>query len=96
MINGVLCTFRRMLYLLTPVLSPIGSFCSVIPILHDYSLCNLLATTILRLTGRDCRRLGHSLSSVSLGTRDCDVRPHTTGSEEAACSELRCAKRSQM
>jgi hypothetical protein len=46
MIDHVLCISRRMSSLLSPVLSPAGSFCVVIPVLHDCSLCNLLGTAI--------------------------------------------------
>jgi hypothetical protein len=36
--------------------------------------------------------LGHFLRSVSLGTHHGDGHPHTTGSEEAACSAPRCGQ----
>jgi hypothetical protein len=76
MIDQVLCVLRRTSSLLTPVLSPTGFFCAVIPVLHDCSLCNLQGAAIPRLAGRNCSRLGHSLSSVSLGTGDGDA--HST------------------
>jgi hypothetical protein len=60
MIDRVLCIPRIMFSLLTPVLSPIDFFCTVIPVLHDCSLCNLLGAAIPRLAGRNCSRLGHS------------------------------------
>jgi hypothetical protein len=74
MIDRMLYISRRMYSLLAPVLSPAGSFCAVIALLHDRSLCNLLGAA-------NCSRLGHSLISVSLDTHDGEVHPHTTGSE---------------
>jgi hypothetical protein len=88
-IDRVLCISRTS-SLLIPVMSPAGSCCAVIPVLHDCSLCNLLRAAILRLAGRNCSKLEQSPSSVFLGTHDGDVHPHTTGSEEAACSAPRC------
>jgi hypothetical protein len=95
MINQVLCILRRMSSLLTPVLSPTGSFCAVIPILHDCSLCNLLGLAICHLAGHNCSRFGHPQSSVSLATHDGDVHPHTTGSVEAACSATKCGQNTE-
>jgi hypothetical protein len=40
---------RRMFSLLTPVLLAVGSFCTVIHVLHEYNLCNLLGSAIPRL-----------------------------------------------
>jgi hypothetical protein len=58
MIDLVLCISRRTFSLLIPVLSPVGSFCAALPVLHDCSLCNLQGAAIPRLAGRNCRRLG--------------------------------------
>jgi hypothetical protein len=57
--------FEKNVLLVAPVLSPVGSFCAVIPVLLDCSLCNLLGPAIARLAGHNCSRLGHSLCSVS-------------------------------
>jgi hypothetical protein len=92
MVDRVLCISRGTSSLLTPVLSHAGSICAVIPVLHDYSLCNLLGAAIPHLAVCNCSRLGHSLSSVSLGTQDGDAHPHSTGSEKAACSAPRCGQ----
>jgi hypothetical protein len=89
MIDQMLCISRRTPSLLTPDLLPTGPFCSLIPLLHDCSLCNLLGAAILRLAGRSCRRLAHTLSSVSVRARDGDDHPHTAGSEQAACDASR-------
>jgi hypothetical protein len=42
MIDQVFCISRITSSLLTPVFSPADSFCTVIPILHDCNVCNLL------------------------------------------------------
>jgi hypothetical protein len=76
MVDQVLCISRRTSSLLTPVLSPVGSFCTVISILHDCSICNLVGAAISRLEGRNCSRLGRSMSYFSLGTHFGDVHPH--------------------
>jgi hypothetical protein len=47
-----------MFSLLTLVLSPTGSFCTVIPVLRDWSLYNLLDSVIPHLKGCSCSRLG--------------------------------------
>jgi hypothetical protein len=47
MIDQVLCILRRASSLLTPVLSPAGSLCTVIPVLHDCSFCNFLGMAAL-------------------------------------------------
>jgi hypothetical protein len=59
MINQVLCVSKRMIFLLIPVLSPVGSFCPVILFFHVRSLCNLMGAAIPRLAGRNCSMLGH-------------------------------------
>jgi hypothetical protein len=51
--------------LLTPDVSPSGSFSAVVPVLIDCSLCDLLCTVLSHLPGHSCSRLGH-LSSISL------------------------------
>jgi hypothetical protein len=62
-IDQILCISRRMFSLLTPVLLPAGSFCTVILVLHYCSFCSLLGAVIPHLAGRNCHRLGHILSS---------------------------------
>jgi hypothetical protein len=88
-IDKALCISRIMSSLLTPMLLPAGSFCIIIPVLHDYCLCNLLGAVIPHLIGRNCSRLGPSLSSVSLGTHNGYTHPNTTGSEEVTCGAPR-------
>jgi hypothetical protein len=61
--------------------------------LHDFSICNLLGAAIPPFAGRNCNRLRHSLSSISLCTQEPDVNPHNTDSEEASCSAPRCVKK---
>jgi hypothetical protein len=86
MIDRVLCISRRTSSLLIPVLSLAGSFCSVIPVLHDLSLCNLLRVAVPHLACRNFRSLGHCLD-----TRNGDVPPpRTIGSEEAARNAPGC------
>jgi hypothetical protein len=89
MINKVLCISRRTSFLLPLVLSPAGSFYTVILILREYSLSNFLGAAIHRLVHCNFSRLGHSLISVSQDTHDGNDHPRTTGSEEAACSAPR-------
>jgi hypothetical protein len=60
MIDQMLCISKRISSLLTPVLSPAGSFYDVIPVLHDCSIPNLLVAEVLRLAGSNCSRLGHT------------------------------------
>jgi hypothetical protein len=60
MIDQVLCISRRMLSLLISLMSPAGSFCPVIPVLHDCSLYNLLGAAIPGLADRNCSRLKQS------------------------------------
>jgi hypothetical protein len=78
MIDRMLYISRRACSLLTPVLSLAGSVCTVIALLHDCSLWNLLGAVNHPSCNCNCSRLGYSLSSVSLGTHECDVRPNTT------------------
>jgi hypothetical protein len=59
-IDRMLCISRGMFSLLIPVLSLAGSFCAVIPVLHDSSLSNLLVAAISLLICCHCTRLGHS------------------------------------
>jgi hypothetical protein len=59
-IDQVLCISKGMFFLLIPVLSPAGSFCVVIPVLHDCSISILLDAAISCLRGRNCSRSGHS------------------------------------
>jgi hypothetical protein len=66
------------------VLSPAVSSCAVVPRLHDCSVRNLLRAAIPRLAVRNCSRLSHCLSSVSLGTHDGGDHLHKADSEEAA------------
>jgi hypothetical protein len=58
-IDQVLCLSRRTSSLLPLVLSPTGSFCGGIPVLHDCRLCNLLGAAIPCLAGRNYSRLEH-------------------------------------
>jgi hypothetical protein len=58
MLDRVLCISRTS-SLLIPVLSPAGSFCAVLPVLHDCGLCNLLGAAILRLAGGSCSTPAH-------------------------------------
>jgi hypothetical protein len=65
------------------MLSAAGSFCTVIPVLHDYSLCNLLGTAIPSYAGCNCSRMGHSEMFLWAVTMVMST-PHTTGIKEAA------------
>jgi hypothetical protein len=79
MIDTVLCISRRISSLLTTVLSPAGSFCDLIRVLHDCSLYDLLSAVIpvlqsqlqqSRTTSEFCFS-GHSLtdSQIAAGPR---------------------------
>jgi hypothetical protein len=88
LIDLMLCISRRMSALLTSVLLPSGSLCTVITVSHDCSFCDFLVRR-LPVTGCNCSKFGTLLSFVSLGTHDGDVHSLTTGSEDAACSTPR-------
>lgn len=79
--DPMICDSSRIFSLLTPVLWPAVSFCPVIPVLHDCSVCDSLGAAIV---GRNRSMLGHSLRSVSLSTHHGGDYLHNTGSEMAA------------
>jgi hypothetical protein len=78
-ISSALCISRRIFFMLTPVFSPTASFCTVIPVLYDGRLSNLVGKVIPHLVGHNFSRLGHSLSYVPLDTHDDNNHPQTTG-----------------